>query len=72
MIFSTEPFIPATSSPRESAAIAIIVIIQFSIEVANKSVGENDSPFPLLSTGASVTRVSPDGPWVAVHRSPPS
>ena len=43
--------------PFESALIATIVIMQVSIEVASKSVGENDSPLPLLSTGASVIKL---------------
>ena len=36
------------------AAIPIIVIAQVAKEVASKSVGENASPRPLLSVGASV------------------
>ena len=33
--------------------------------VATRSVGENDSPRPLLSTGASVSSVVPEGMWRA-------
>jgi hypothetical protein len=31
---------------RDSARIAMIVMIHVNIDVANKSVGENDSPLP--------------------------
>ena len=44
------------------AAIPIIVAIQVAKAVASKSVGEKDSPFPSLSTGASVSSLAPDGP----------
>ena len=62
IVFSTLPDILDTSIPLESARIATIVIIHVSIEVASKSVGEKDSPLPLLSTGASVISCLPDGP----------
>ncbi len=44
------------------AAIPIIVAIQVAKAVASKSVGEKDSPFPSLSTGASVPSLAPEGP----------
>ena len=44
------------------AAIPIIVAIQVAKAVASKSVGEKDSPFPSLSTGASVSSLAPEGP----------
>ena len=44
------------------AAIPIIVAIQAARAVATKSVGEKDSPFPSLSTGASVSSLAPEGP----------
>jgi hypothetical protein len=34
--------------------------MQVASEVASKSVGEKASPFPLLSTGASVIKAFPD------------
>ena len=37
-----------------------MVIAQEASDVAKISVGENASPFPLLSVGASVIKVSPD------------
>ena len=51
------------SSPIECllAAIPIIVAIQAARAVATKSVGEKDSPFPSLSTGASVPSWAPEG-----------
>ena len=44
------------------AAIPIIVPIQVANAVATRSVGEKDSPFPSLSTGASVSSLAPEGP----------
>ncbi len=44
------------------AAIPIIVAIQVAKAVATRSVGEKDSPFPSLSTGASVPSLAPEGP----------
>ena len=44
------------------AAIPIIVAMQAASAVATKSVGEKDSPFPSLSTGASVSSLAPEGP----------
>ena len=44
------------------AAIPMIVAIQVANAVATRSVGEKDSPFPSLSTGASVSSLAPEGP----------
>ena len=44
------------------APIPIIVAMQAARAVATKSVGEKDSPFPSLSTGASVSSLAPEGP----------
>jgi len=41
------------------AAMPIIVNMHMAKEVHNKSVGEKASPFPLLSTGASLVIVMP-------------
>ena len=47
------------------AAIPIIVAMHAARAVATRSVGEKDSPFPSLSTGASVDSFAPDGLCVA-------
>ena len=47
------------------AAIPIIVAMHAASAVATRSVGEKDSPFPSLSTGASVDSLAPEGPCVA-------
>ncbi len=57
--------IPSNDSECLLAAIPIIVAIQVAKAVATRSVGEKDSPFPSLSTGASVDSLAPDGPCVA-------
>ncbi len=44
------------------AAIPIIVAIQVAKAVATRSVGEKDSPFPSLTSGASVASLLPEGP----------
>jgi hypothetical protein len=46
-------------------------MMQEASEVAVRSVGENDSPLPWLSTGASVCRTVPEGPCVALTRRSP-
>src|SRR5437588_170014 len=62
---------PLTSRPCSSAAIARIVLMQVPSAVATRSVGENASPLPLLSVGASVAIFACDGPWTASQcRSP--
>ena len=53
-------------------AIPIIVAIHVASAVATKSVGEKDSPFPSLSTGASVPSFAPEGPWTAEQCNCPS
>jgi len=54
--------IPSNDSECLLAAIPIIVAIQVAKAVATRSVGEKDSPFPSLSTGASVSSLAPEGP----------
>jgi len=44
------------------AVIPMIVAIQVAKAVATRSVGEKDSPFPSLSSGASVASLLPEGP----------
>ena len=61
--------IPSSLTEWRLAEIPMIVAIQVAKAVATRSVGEKDSPFPSLSTGASVENVAPDGPWVAEQRS---
>ena len=49
----------------------MVVAMHVPSATATKSVGENASPRPWLSLGASVTSSVPEGPWVAVQcRSP--
>ena len=54
--------IPSSLTEWRLAEIPMIVAIQVAKAVATRSVGEKDSPFPSLSTGASVERVAPEGP----------
>ena len=49
------------------AFIAIIVIIQLPKALANKSVGENASPRPLLSTGGSDKIIVPDRAYAGLY-----
>src|SRR5437879_8058245 len=50
----------------------MIVLMHAPSAVATRSVGENASPLPLLSVGASVAIFDCDGPWVASQcKSPP-
>lgn len=72
MCFSTFRVSPSKEIPFLSATIPIMVAIQFPSAVATKSVGENVSPLPLLSTGASVDRALPDGSCVASQRNSPA
>ena len=67
--FVVSMVIPSSLTEWRLAEIPIIVAIQVAKAVATRSVGEKDSPFPSLSTGASVENVAPDGPWVAEQRS---
>jgi len=43
----------------------MVVLMQVPSAVATRSVGENASPLPLLSIGASVASFACEGPWVA-------
>src|SRR6266513_4079082 len=63
--FCTETFIPRRSTPSVSALIPMVVLMQVPRAVATKSVGENASPLPLLSAGASVGIFDFEGPCVA-------
>jgi hypothetical protein len=56
---------PSKETPSRSATIPIIVTIQLPKAAQTKSVGEKDSPFPLLSKGASVNSAFPERTWVA-------
>ena len=67
--FVVSMVIPSRLTEWRLAEIPMIVAIQVAKAVATRSVGEKDSPFPSLSTGASVENVAPDGPWVAEQRS---
>src|SRR5436853_293525 len=62
---------PFRFTPSSSAFIPMVVLMQVPSAVATKSVGENASPLPLLSVGASVASFACEGPWVASQwRSP--
>src|SRR4029077_3673775 len=62
---------PRRSTPSSSAFIPMVVLMQVPRAVATRSVGENASPLPLLSAGASVASFACDGPCVASQwRSP--
>ena len=54
IILVTSTLAPSSAIDIDSALIPMVVIIQAPRPVAIKSVGENLSPFPLLSVGASV------------------
>ena len=71
MIFSVLASAPLSLSSRSLALIAIVVNIQAANEVPMRSVGENRSPLPWLSVGASVSNVDPDCKWVAKVLSSP-
>src|SRR6266550_8405724 len=70
--FFTDTVIPRRSTPRSSALIPMVVLIQVPRAVATRSVGENASPFPLLSAGASVASFAREGPCVAEQCKSPS
>src|SRR6266480_143237 len=63
--FWTEILIPRRSTPSSCALIPMVVLMQVASAVATRSVGENASPLPLLSIGASVEIWDCDGPCVA-------
>ena len=54
--------IPSSLTEWRLAVIPMIVAIQVAKAVATRSVGEKDSPFPSLSSGASVASLLPEGP----------
>src|SRR2546421_8157548 len=56
---------PRRSTPSSCALIPMVVIMQVPSAVATRSVGENASPLPLLSVGASVAIFDWEGPCVA-------
>src|SRR6266478_9983299 len=63
--FCTDTVIPRKSTPSSCALIPIVVLMQVPSAVATRSVGENASPLPLLSVGASVAIFDFDGPCTA-------
>ncbi len=65
MIFSVLQLQPLNLVSRSFAFMAMVVSIQAASEVPIRSVGENLSPFPWLSVGASVSICEPDCKWVA-------
>src|SRR5437667_6876872 len=69
--FCTDTVMPRRSTPRSSALIPIVVLMHVARAVATRSVGENASPLPLLSLGASVEIFDCDGPCVASQCKPP-
>jgi hypothetical protein len=71
MCFFTESCMPSRLQPRSCARMPMVVNMQVPSAVATRSVGENASPRPLLSTGASVVSVIADGPCFALQRNCP-
>src|ERR1700747_3010685 len=69
--FCTEMVIPRKSTPSSCALIPMVVLMQVARAVATRSVGENASPLPLLSVGASVAIFAFDGPCTASERKSP-
>src|SRR5438105_2732895 len=63
--FCTDTVIPRKSTPSSCALIPMVVLMQVARAVATRSVGENASPLPLLSVGASVAIFAFDGPCTA-------
>src|SRR4029077_9986302 len=63
--FCTDTVIPRRSTPSSSALIPIVVVMHVPRAVATRAVGENASPLPLLSIGASVEIFDCDGPCLA-------
>src|SRR5437763_4202881 len=70
--FCTETVIPRRSTPSSSALVPMVVLIHLPSAVATRSVGENASPFPSLSVGASVASLEFDGPCLAKQCRSPS
>jgi len=69
IIFSTWHSAPTMFM--DGARMAIVVTMQVASAVATRSVGEKRSPFPWLSTGASVSMVLPERRCLAVVRRSP-
>jgi hypothetical protein len=65
MIFSVSVTTFLNLGSSSFALMAMVVNIQAAKEVPMRSVGENRSPFPWLSVGASVSITEPDCKWVA-------
>lgn len=63
--FKTLIFTPFKAASICFARIAMVVSIQLANAVPTRSVGENLSPFPWLSVGASVSKKESDWIWVA-------
>src|SRR6267143_5154355 len=63
--FCTDTVIPPRSTPSSCALIPMVVLMHVARAVATRSVGENASPLPLLSVGASVAIFDCDGPCTA-------
>lgn len=60
MCFVTVAVAPSRSTPKARALMPITVSMQLARPVATVSVGEKASPFPWLSTGASVLYSLPE------------
>src|SRR5881392_3216758 len=67
----TDTVIPRRSTPSSCALIPTVVLMHVARAVATRSVGENASPLPLLSVGASVAILAFDGPCIASQRKSP-
>src|SRR5213076_1987535 len=63
----TDTVIPRRSTPSSCALIPMVVLMHIARAVATRSVGENASPLPLLSVGASVEIFDCDGPCSALQ-----
>ena len=71
MILLTVARMPSMAQPLSRARMPMMVSMQLARAVATRSVGENASPLPRLSTGASVMMWLPERRWTAsVRRSP--
>lgn len=70
--FVTSTRVFFNSIPKSRAFNAIVVMAHVANETQVISVGENFSPLPLLSVGASVSITVPLCKWVALQRRSPS
>ena len=61
MNLRTSKVMPSTEIPWRLAMMPMTVATQEASAVASRSVGENAWPRPLLSSGASVTSLLPEG-----------